>query len=80
MIGYKEIVSLLPGPARKILTEKLFMQKVKSRPKWNPEVRSSVAQELAEDTSIFLKYCGKPENFWQLKTTVESEFLSEYLD
>ncbi len=69
--GYKKIVSLLPRSVKEILTEKLLMQKVKSRPKWNREVRDWVAQELAEDTRTFLNYCGKPEQFWQLKTSVE---------
>ncbi|MEO1378399.1 MAG: hypothetical protein AAFW70_29860, partial [Cyanobacteria bacterium J06635_10] len=54
----------------RFLSDKLFMQKVASRPQWNPETKAWAIQELAEDTHKFLEYCGKPVAFWEEMTNV----------
>lgn len=68
--GYRLVVSLLPMTIRRFLSDKLFMQKVASRPQWNPETKAWAIQELAEDTHKFLEYCGKPVAFWEEMTNV----------
>jgi Sulfotransferase domain len=57
--------SLAPGLARKVTTK--FRKPLPKRPEWPPELRREIIQQLADDTTEFLKFCGKPSDYWKLE-------------
>jgi len=55
----KELPETLKTPLARILG-----RKIGARPTWDPEVRQWAIDQLAEDSQQFLKFYGKPPDWW----------------
>jgi hypothetical protein len=54
-------------PLRILNVARLFLtNKYDFEVKWEPEVKSSVIEQIINDSNNFLDYCGKPKDFWVL--------------
>lgn len=65
--SFRAVVKLIPEYIRKPLKKRLFSKKIQERPQWTPENRAWVADILEDDIHEFLKYAGKPVDFWNLR-------------
>lgn len=54
---------LVPAAWRRGVKEKLSVYSPE-KPAWSPELRKWTADQLADDARTFLKFYGKPEDFW----------------
>lgn len=59
------VKKLVPGVARAIMPT--FRKPLPERPEWPVDLRGEVSNQLIEDTLAFLKFYGKPADFWQLE-------------
>ena len=63
--GARALRNLAPELRRKVKTK--LRKPLPNRPEWPPELRREVIQQLADDTAEFLKFCGKPSDYWKLE-------------
>jgi hypothetical protein len=63
--GARALRNLAPELGRKVTTK--LRKPLPNRPEWPPELRREVIQQLADDTAEFLKFCGKPSDYWKLE-------------
>jgi hypothetical protein len=63
--GARALRNLAPELGRKVTTK--LRKPLPNRPEWPPELRREVIQQLADDTAEFLKFCGKPSDYWELE-------------
>jgi hypothetical protein len=63
--GASALRNLAPKRGRKVTTK--LRKPPPNRPEWPPELRREVIQQLADDTAEFLKFCGKPSDYWKLE-------------
>ena len=63
--GARALRNLAPERGRKVTTK--LRKPLPNRPEWPPELRREVIRQLADDTAEFLKFCGKPSDYWKLE-------------
>jgi len=63
--GAHALRNLAPEVERNVTTK--LRKPPPNRPKWPPELRREVIRQLADDTAMFLKFCGKPSDYWELE-------------
>lgn len=56
----------VPGPVFRA-AKRLLTRPDRYDVRWDPDARERVAAELFGDAQRFLDYCGKPEDFWDLR-------------
>ena len=58
---------LIPEPLKEMLWNlPLFTRKQETDVPWTPELKKQVADELREDAAQFLKFYGKPADYWKM--------------
>lgn len=62
--GARAVKNLAPGLARAAMPA--FRKRLPRRPDWPHESRRDVVRQLTDDTLTFLKFYGKPADFWHI--------------
>ena len=62
--GARAIKNLAPGLARAVMP--LFRKPLPGRPEWPPALMREVTQLVKDDAAEFLKFYGRPKDFWNL--------------
>jgi len=63
---FERMKTAMPGWLR-TSAKLLFTRKEDLTFQWDEHIRSSVIEELREDSHKFLEYCDKPADFWELQ-------------
>ena len=63
--GARSLKALAPDFARKVMRKS--RKPLPNRPQWPPELRRQVVDQLSSDTCEFLKFYGKPADYWRLE-------------
>ena len=56
----------LPSQLKQIIKASALLAEYENVPRWDPDVRAAVVQQLTDDAEKFLTYAGKPLDFWDL--------------
>jgi len=64
--GYRSIAGWSPS-FLKTLFRPLIKDSFTGKPEWEPDVQGAVVSEIGDDTESFLKYAGKPRDYWSLR-------------
>lgn len=67
---YRQLRNLLPEMPRTV--EPLLKRTINQRPVWDEATRRWAIEQIVEDSRSFLKFYGKPEDFWNLQAELET--------
>jgi hypothetical protein len=62
--GARGLKNLVPGLAAQAMD--LFRKPIDAKPEWDVPTRRWAVEQVAEDAQSFLKFYGKPIDFWKL--------------
>ena len=62
----RRIAHVVPEPWRAAVKRRFFMRRFNGRPEWPAEKRRKVIWEIADDVRSFLKFYGRPADYWDL--------------
>jgi hypothetical protein len=62
----RRLARAAPGRWRDGIKRRFFTRRITQRPEWPAAQRRKVLWEIADDVRTFLKFYGRPQDYWDL--------------